>query len=160
MTPRWRMLVSLVLLFAVWLGWSGYLEPLMLVFGVISSGLVVVLATRMGTFDEETYWVRLALRLPGFWSWLIREVVRSNVQMAKLILSPRPAISPTVVTLEARSLDALGQATLGNCITLTPGTITLDDHEGELLVHCITQDDATGLMQGEMKRRVAALTRH
>lgn len=160
MTPRWRMLVSFVLLFAVWLGWSGYLEPLLLVFGLIASGLVVVLANRMGAFDEETYWIRLALRLPGFWAWLIREVIRSNVQMVKLILSPRPAISPTVVTLEARSLDALGQATLGNCITLTPGTITLDDHQGELLVHCITQDDATGLMQGEMKRRVAALTRH
>ncbi len=160
MTPRWRMLVSFVLLFAVWLGWSGYLEPLLLVFGLIASGLVVLLANRMGAFDEETYWIRLALRLPGFWAWLIREVIRSNVQMAKLILSPRPAISPTVVTLEARSLDALGQATLGNCITLTPGTITLDDHQGELLVHCITQDDATGLMQGEMKRRVAALTRH
>ncbi|MFW6093925.1 MAG: Na+/H+ antiporter subunit E [Pseudomonadota bacterium] len=160
MTPRWRMVVAVMLLFLVWLGWSGHLEPLLLLLGLASCVLVVGLSARMGTFDEESSWVRVVLRLPGFWAWIIGEVVRSNLEVAKLILGPRPRLSPTLVTLEADELDSLGQATLGNCITLTPGTVTLDDHQGELLVHCITQGNARELLQGEMKRRVAALTRH
>jgi len=153
------MLMGLAFLMAVWLGWSGLLKPLLLFLGLVSCSLVIWLTARMGTFDGESYWLRVIPRVPAFWLWLIKEVVKSNVRVAKIILSPRPAISPTVVTIRALPPDPLGQATLGNCITLTPGTVTLDDHEGELLVHCITQDDATALLEGEMNRRVAALTR-
>ncbi|MFU8814580.1 MAG: Na+/H+ antiporter subunit E [Pseudomonadales bacterium] len=144
---------------AVWLGWSGYLKPLLLSLGLVSSALVIWLSARMGAFQEESYWLRVLPRVPKFWLWLIWQVVKSNLRVAKIILTPRLAISPTVVTVKALPPDPLGQATLGNCITLTPGTVTLDDHEGELLVHCITQQDASALTEGEMNRRVAALTR-
>jgi len=159
MMPWLRMLLAMAFLMAVWLGWSGFLKPHLLAFGAVSCAIVVVIAARMGSFREESYWLRVIPRIPGFWLWLIREVVKSNLQVAAIILSRRPAISPTLVTIKALPTDPLGQATLGNCITLTPGTVTLDDHEGELLVHCITQDDATALIEGEMNRRVAALTR-
>jgi multicomponent Na+:H+ antiporter subunit E len=159
MMPWWRMLASLVFLMAVWLGWSGLFEPLLLVLGLVSCSIVILLSARMRAFQEESYWFRVVPRIPGFWLWLIREVVKSNIQVAAIILSPRPAISPTLVTIRALPPDPLGQATLGNCITLTPGTVTLDDHEGELLVHCLTQGNASELIEGEMNRRVARFTR-
>jgi multicomponent Na+:H+ antiporter subunit E len=159
MMPWWRMLISLVFLMAVWLGWSGFFEPLLLGLGLVSCSVVLLLTWRMGAFREESYWLRVVPRIPGFWLWLIREVVKSNIQVAAVILSPRPAISPTLVTIKALPPDPLGQATLGNCITLTPGTVTLDDHEGELLVHCLTRENADELLEGEMNRRVAAFTR-
>jgi multicomponent Na+:H+ antiporter subunit E len=159
MMPWWRMLVSLVFLMAVWLGWSGFFEPLLLTLGLVSCSIVILLSARMGAFQEESYWFRVIPRIPGFWLWLIREVVKSNIQVAGIILSPRLAISPTLVTIRALPPDPLGQATLGNCITLTPGTVTLDDHEGELLVHCLTQGNASELIEGEMNRRVARFTR-
>ena len=59
----------------------------------------------------------------------------------------------------AESPDEFGQALLGNSITLTPGTVTLDDHEGELVVHCLTDATAKDLEAGGMNRRIAALTR-
>jgi multicomponent Na+:H+ antiporter subunit E len=159
MMPWWRMLISLVFLMAVWLGWSGFFKPLLIGLGLVSCSVVLLLTWRMGAFREESYWLRVIPRIPGFWLWLIREVVKSNIQVAAIILSPRPRISPTLVTIKALPPDPLGQATLGNCITLTPGTVTLDDHEGELLVHCLTRANADELIEGEMNRRVAAFTR-
>jgi multicomponent Na+:H+ antiporter subunit E len=157
--PWWRMLVSLVFLMAVWLGWSGFFKPLLLGLGLVSCCVVLLLAYRMGSFREESYWFQVVPRIPGFWLWLIKEVVVTNIQVAAIILSRRPPISPTLVTVKALSPDPLGQATLGNCITLTPGTVTLDDHEGELRVHCLTKAFADDLIAGEMNRRVAAFTR-
>jgi multicomponent Na+:H+ antiporter subunit E len=157
--PWLRMLLGMVFLMAVWLGWSGFLKPHLLILGVLSCALVIVIAARMGSFREESHWLRIIPRIPGFWFWLIREVVKSNLQVAAIILSRRPAISPTMVTIKALPPDPLGQATLGNCITLTPGTVTLDDHEGNLLVHALTRQTASELVAGEMNRRVAAFTR-
>jgi multicomponent Na+:H+ antiporter subunit E len=154
-----RMLPGMAFLMAVWLGWSGFLKPHLLIFGVISCVIVIVIAARMGSFREENHWLRIIPRIPGFWFWLIRQVVKSNLQVAAIILSRRPVISPTLVTIKALSPDALGQATLGNSITLTPGTVTLDDHEGNLLVHALTRQTASELVEGEMNRRVAAFTR-
>ena len=51
----------------------------------------------------------------------------------------------------------LDQATYGNCITLTPGTLTLDIYKDRLLVHALTENGEKGLLEGAMHRRVKAL---
>ena len=48
-------------------------------------------------------------------------------------------------------------ATLGNCITLTPGTLTIRIRDGRLLVHSLTREGAEDVLEGEMNRRVARL---
>jgi len=156
--PR-QVTLLFTLLLATWLVWSGYLKPLLIFFGVVSCTLVVILTLRMDTgLPQERFWLRLLPRLPGFWVWLTAEVVKSNVHLAAVILDPRLPIRPRVVTIDAEPTSDLGQAILGNCITLTPGTVTLDDHDGRLQVHCITGATAAGLETGAMNRRVAALT--
>lgn len=147
-------------LFAVWLAWSGYFKPLLVMLGVVSCALVLLLVVRMHVgFPQERFWLRLLPRLPRFWLWLFWEVVKSNIRLARVILSPNPPVDPQLVTIDAEPDNALGQAILGNCITLTPGTLTVDDHHGTLQVHCITRGDAEDLRAGAMNRRVAALTR-
>mgnify|MGYP003652314977 FL=1 len=53
----------------------------------------------------------------------------------------------------------MGQVILGNSITLSPGTVTLDVHEGKILIHCLTVESARELQKGEANRRAAALER-
>lgn len=50
----------------------------------------------------------------------------ANVQVARLVLDPRLPIDPVVVRYEAPFSGDLAITTLGNSITLTPGTVTLD----------------------------------
>jgi len=155
-----RATISIAFLMVVWLLWSGFFMPLLIVLGLISCCLVALLSYRMGNLSQDSDWMYLLPRFPRFWLWLSKEVVKSNLQVARLILSPRPELSPTLVTIRALSEDAMGQAILGNSITLTPGTLTVDDDSGLLRVHCLTRAGALELREGEMNRRVAALTRH
>lgn len=154
-----RIALVTALLIAAWLLWSGLYKPLLLALGAFSCALTVIIAKRMGYFDTDGFVFRYNLKLFGFWGWLGREIVKSSFDVARIVLSPKLPIDPKVVELDASDLDPVDQALLGNSITLTPGTLTLDVHEGRMLVHALTSDGAAAVLDGDMKRRVAALHR-
>lgn len=152
-------LLLLLVLSISWLFWSGIYKPLLISLGAFSCLLSGYLAHRMGFFRHHKALVRLLPRLPGYWLWLFKEIVVSSIDVAKLILKPSLPISPRVVVLKALPKTDVGQVILGNSITLSPGTVTLDVFEGEILVHCITNESAEELEKGEANRRAAALER-
>lgn len=159
MTGRSRRAVALLLVLAVaWLLWSGLYKPLLLGLGVLSCLLSLYLANRMGSLDRSVFSLHLWPRLPGYWAWLLKEIATSSLSVARIVLDRQLPISPTVVEFDAAPTGPVGQAILGNAITLTPGTVTLDVHEGRLKVHCLTRAGADELLAGEMSRRAAALT--
>ncbi len=152
-----RMLLLLVLLIAAWLLWSGLFKPLLLGLGAFSCLLTVYLARRMGYFDNEVFALRFGPRLIGYWAWLAKEIARSSFEVARIVLNPRLPISPQVFEIKATAIHPVDQTMLANSITLTPGTLTLDVHNGVILVHSLTKSGADELITGEMDRRVAAL---
>ena len=93
-------LLLLLILAISWLLWSGLYKPLVMSLGALSCLLSVYLAHRMGFFRHHTNLLRLMPRLPGYWLWLLREIIISSLDVAKLILKPSMPISPTVVVLE------------------------------------------------------------
>jgi multicomponent Na+:H+ antiporter subunit E len=152
-----KALVLFATLFLAWLLWSGIYKPLVIGLGVFSCVLTVYVASRVGFFRG---YIRLVgiFRLPAYWSWLIVEIAKSSFDVARIVLSPRMPISPTVVEIDGRGLGDVGQAILGNAITLSPGTVTLDVYEGRLTVHSLTREGARALEEGEFKRRTVALS--
>ena len=144
------------LLAVAWLLWSGLFKPLLLGLGIFSCILSAVLAYRMGFFRHPGLFA-VVPRLPRYWWWLLGEIVSSSLEVARLILKPSLAISPTLVVIEAETRNEVGQAILGNSITLSPGTVTLDVHEGRLLVHCLTREGAEALQDGEVNRKTNKL---
>ena len=147
----------LALLIAAWVLWSGQFQPLLLVLGAISCLLTAYLTRRMGYFEDDLFALRFGARLFGYWAWLAKEVVRSSIEVARVVVNPRLPISPQIVEIQATASHPVDQAILGNSITLTPGTLALDVHRGRIQVHCLTQAGADDLKSGEMDRRVAAL---
>lgn len=144
---------------ATWLLWSGHYAPLTIALGGLSCALVLLLAIRAGFFDKDVYALHLGGRLPRFWGWLLLEIVKGNVNVARIVLHRRLPISPTVVTIDASDLPEVVQSTLANAITLTPGTLTVDVDAGIIEVHCLTREAATDLGTGEMLRRTRGLIR-
>jgi len=151
-------LVLMLVLITAWIFWSGIYTPLLLALGAISCILTLYLAHRVRYFDQDVFSLFVIPRLPRYWGWLLLEIVKSSVTVAHIILQRRMPISPTVVEIEAASSDAVSQVILGNSITLTPGAVTLDIHNGKLLVHCLTREGADELLSGEFNQRAAALT--
>ena len=161
--PARRVLPALLLgllLVAAWLLWSGLYKPLLLALGAVSCLLTVYIVRRMGYLDQHTFAFHSKFGLLGYWAWLAREIVYSSLEVAGVVLRRELKVDPRIVALDAKSLDRLDQALLGNSITLTPGTLTLDVHEGRLLVHALTPEGARALQAGEMQRRVEALRSH
>lgn len=154
-----RYLSLLLVLALVWLLWSGIYTPLVLGLGALSCVVTLFVAHRVGFFEREVFSLQVIPRLPRYWAWLFVEIVKSSLEVAQVVLRRRLEISPTVVKFEAAPRDAVGQAILGNSITLTPGTLTLDIHEGKVSVHCLTKQGAEALLAGEFNERAAALTR-
>ncbi|MEE2829223.1 MAG: Na+/H+ antiporter subunit E [Myxococcota bacterium] len=155
-----RDLVLFLLLAVNWLLWSGHLfEPLLLSFGLVSCLGVTWLVHRMDRLDGvPTDW-GLAARSLLYLPWLVLEILKSNLHVTWLVLHPRLPIRPQLVRGPASQRTDLGQVIYANSITLTPGTITLDLREGQVLVHAISDTTASGVTDGEMDRRVAALER-
>jgi multicomponent Na+:H+ antiporter subunit E len=146
-----------VLLAAALLFWSGMIKPLLLMFGAISCVLVLIVARRMHLFERGVFELRFMGRLLRFWAWLVREVIRSSLDVTRVVLNPRLPISPTVAEFDSQCEHPVDRAILGNSITLTPGTLTLSIAGERFIVHALTEQGARDLMTGEMDRRVSAL---
>ncbi len=156
-SPQRRILVLLILLVATWLLWSGLYKPLLLFLGALSCLLTFLVVRRIDYFDDELYALRLSLRLVRYWFWLGGQIVRSSLDVSRVVLSPNLPISPTVIDIEAEAAHPFYVVTLGNSITLTPGTLSIDVHEGKIKVHALTESGASELAAGEMNRRVARI---
>jgi len=153
---KYTVSLSLVL-FGVWLLWSGHFEPLLLSFGVLSCTVVVVIARKMKIVDREGAPVELALPALAYVPWLLWEIVKANIDVARRILDPRLPISPRIIKVRAGQRHDIGRVIYANSITLTPGTVSVDINGDEITIHALTEEAARAVETGDMDRRVSRL---
>lgn len=139
---------------ATWLLLSGHFEPLLLVLGAVSVGVVLFVAKRMDVIDHEGVPVELRWRILSYWPWLAREIFKASIDVAKRTLDPRLPIHPVVLNARASQRTDLGQVLYANSITLTPGTTSMDLDPGVILVHALSQEGADDIRSGVMDARV------
>jgi len=144
-------------LFATWLLFSGIYQPLLLIMGAVSCLAVVLIAHRMDVVDHEGHPIHLGLRAIGYWFWLWGEIAKSNINVARRILDPKLPIDPVLITVKTSQPSELGQVVYANSITLTPGTVSIQVSDDEILVHALSSDLAADLETGEMDRRVTGI---
>ncbi len=158
-----RSLVILALFPAVlWLVFSGKFDALHLAYGVVSIVLVTVMCRdlRVGPHDRPENEVFQRVRWPralAYPWWLLWQILVANVQVALLIVHPRMPISPVLLRFHSGLQSDLARLTLGNSITLTPGTLTLRVDDDVFVVHALHTRLAAGLLDGSMPRQVAAV---
>ena len=145
-------------LFVTWLLLSGFYDaPMLLGLGVVSTVLVVYIARRMDVIDHEGHPVHLSLGGVLYWPWLLWEIVKSNIDVAKVILSPSMPATPAFFKVKSSQKTDLGRTIYANSITLTPGTITVAIDGEDFLIHALTREGAEGVMSGKMDRKVSRL---
>ena len=152
-----RILILLFALVATWLLWSGLYKPLLLSLGVLSVVLTLWLCLRMELHQRAVFALDLAPRLLGFWLSLLIDIIKANLHVARIILTPSLPISPTLVKLTPELKGQVGRATLANSITLTPSTVTLDAHQGVFLIHCLTEESAQETRKSDIGVRLKRL---
>ena len=76
---------------------------------------------------------------------LIKEIIKANFAVIKMIMSSRYELEPVVVRFRTDLKTAPARILLANSITLTPGTITVSLEENEYVVHCLDKELAKGI---------------
>lgn len=147
--------VSLALvLMGIWLLLSGHYDPLLISLGVVSVVVTVWIAARLNVVDHEGHPIHIVLRLLTYFPWLFWEIIKSNVDVARRVLSPSLPISPQVFSVPASQKTDVGRTIYANSITLTPGTVTIDVRGSQVEVHALTTESADGVKTGKMDARV------
>ena len=152
------------LLMLLWIVMSGIFTVKFLIYGCVSSFLIscfVVGSLRIGGLkSNRTYFILHANypKLIIYFLWLIKEVVKSAIDVSKIALSSKMKIEPLVLWFKADYDNPAARAILANSITLTPGTVTIDIYDsGVFSVHALNRDFAEGLLAGDMQKRIAKL---
>ncbi len=144
---------SLVLL-VVWLLLNNTLSA-----GHILLGSVIALVLPWATAG---FWAeQLHLHKPGlaikFLLLVLWDITVANIQVAKLILSPRRKLRPAFVHYPLDMDNEFAITVLAATISLTPGTVSIDvnDDHSMLLLHGLDVDDEAALI-AEIKSRYEA----
>ena len=144
-----------IVLFGFWLLMSGYYTPLILSLGVISCLLCVYLTIKGKFLDDETLPIYFFPRLIQYTLWLIKEILKSNIQTAKVIIMKSE--EPELFSVKATQKTNEGKVTYANSITLTPGTVTTQIKNDIFEVHALTKDFGDDVRSSEMDKMVTWL---
>lgn len=158
---RMRALTLFVLLAVVWALSSGHIDPdhhgFLIGCGVVSCVATTWLGLRMGAFDRESDPLPILPRSLLYVPWLLWQIVLSNIHVVIRVWRPKDRIRPSVFTIPYDLVTPMGIAVYANSITLTPGTVTIDIRQGEMLIHAVTKETADDLKGDGMHRQVRKL---
>ncbi len=146
----------------VWLVLSGHYDLQHILFGVVSVALVVSLNYRMHRVplapgEQPGSHHIIIHRLIIYLFWLLWQIIQSGLYVAYIVLHPQMPVNPMLVRFKSRQPNVLARVILGNSITLTPGTITLEIDGDEFTVHALNEDTEKALISGDMEARVGRL---
>jgi multicomponent Na+:H+ antiporter subunit E len=83
---------------------------------------------------------------------LLKEIILANISVARIVVSPKMDVSPCIVILKTQLKSKLHRAILANSITLTPGTLTVQFTEDELVVHCLIKKYIPDLIHSKFEK--------
>lgn len=151
-------IITFIVMFVMWVVFSGKFDLFHLSLGVASSLLVAFftsdqLITNPAITHVPALWGRFFLYFP----WLLWQIVLANIHLLKLVFDPQmnEKINPQLIQFKSSMKNEMALVTFANSITLTPGTITVSlSTYGDYTVHAI--DDASAdPLPGDMEKQVA-----
>lgn len=88
-------------------------------------------------------WIRRVPHIVWFLLVFVYELVRSNLRVAREVLTPGMQITPGIVRVSTRCQNRWELTTLANTLTMTPGTLSIevDTDTNDLFVHSLYVTD-------------------
>lgn len=127
------MISKFILLFLAWIGLTNSLDMQELVLGAVLCLIVVYFFTTDAKIDLMALFVKYLKLTPVF----LKDLIVSNIQMAKIVISPKIVIEPAIMTVQTTLTNQFDKLLLANAITLTPGTISLELDGQSLMIHVV-----------------------
>ena len=131
-----------LLLFCVWVILNGRITLEICILGILVSAAVFAFLCRFLDYSvkKELLLFRLFPLFVRYLWVLVEEIVKANVCVLKIILSPELQPEPAVVYFDTRLKSGIARVMLADSITLTPGTITVSLEGNHYCVHCLDRE--------------------
>ncbi|NLO13234.1 MAG: Na+/H+ antiporter subunit E [Clostridiales bacterium] len=148
-------------LFVIWMVFNGRLTWELVAFGAVLSVLLSWFVTRfVATGFTPKVQLYVFRRLPSYlrYIWLlIKEITLANLAVMRLILTDRDIVVPKLATFRTPLHTMPARVMLADCVTLTPGTITVHLQGDKYLVHCLDEAFEEGLVNSAFEQRLMAM---
>ena len=144
-------------LFALWLILNGRITLELVLIGIVLSFLLSTFAIRFcgWSVQYETLVLRLSGKLLAYFALLFKEIIKANLDVIRVILSPSlKELDPQLVFFDCKLKSAVCKTMLADSITITPGTITVGMYDSTLCVHALNKNFAAGAKDGPFLPRL------
>ena len=130
-----------LLLLLFWIVLNGKITLEILLTGVVLSAALCWVSGKLcgWSFRRELQMLALLPRLVRYFFLLLWNILLSNLLVIREALRPRVHIAPSIVTMRTPLKGGLTRFILANCITLTPGTITVRIDDEHMVVHALNE---------------------
>lgn len=133
-----RFLISWLVLITVWMLLSSSFDLVNILVGVgVSLIIALFYGSKTKVFGELNINIKSFLYIIIYFFVFVIELLKSNLDVARRVLSPSLPIKPGIVKVKTKLKSKTGRMILANSITLTPGTLTIDIREDVLYIHWI-----------------------
>lgn len=145
-------------LFGLWMLLEGRWTVETVLTGIVLSVLVYLFCWKFLDYSPRREWavIRRLPRAVGYLFWLIGQIFVSGFMTISRIWSGRE-VRPHLVSFRSALRTDPGRVLLSQSITLTPGTLTVDQRDGRFLVHALDDAYTEGLQDSEMEKRILEL---
>ncbi len=138
MSKKGSQTLGFVIAFLVWLILTWSIDTVSIVLGIIFSLLATMFFGELLTVTPEralhfTRYLWFLYYFPVF----LWQMIKSNIDVAYRVLHPALPIDPGLIKIRTGLKSEVSKALLGNSLSLTPGSTTVDIIGDELYIHCI-----------------------
>lgn len=145
-----------------WVLMSGFFDAIHLTFGVLSVAGVLLFNYQLKKHrfykdDMDNIGELRFFRAAYYFGWLAVQIILAGFHVLWIILRPSMPIQTTIVKFRADLPSSHAKMILGNSITLTPGTLTIDIEDDLFTVHALDNTTYKSLENDEMPRQVLLL---
>ena len=136
-----------LIFFLIWVIFNGQFTPEIAVFGLIIAGLMYAFICKFMGYKPraDIIMAKKFFYLIQYVFILVKEIVKANFAVIRMITSSRYELEPAVVRFKTDLKSAPARIMLANSITITPGTITVSLTGDEYVVHCLDKSLAEGI---------------
>ena len=147
-------IVLFILLLTFWMIIASSISLIELTVGFFASLLIVLYSYNLIFTVDDSNAVKPSMLKALFILvvTLLREIVVANLHVAKIVLSRKMPIDPGFVKIKQPLKKDLNQALYGNAITLTPGTLTIDMSDDEIIIHGLRIEYAKGIEGSHLEK--------
>ncbi len=132
-----------VLLFFVWLAMNESLSPITVVLGLCVTAFCVVATNSLLDFQYIQTFSLAPISFVKYVLFLLKEIYKSGLRASIFILTGKMRVNVLSFKMNEKVKSEVLRNIVASSITLTPGTITIEQKDGEFIVLAMEEGEKT-----------------